>query len=287
MMQIADRDRDEWPEPGTRLDLIADAQRVGLDLSERLFTEWRRLGLLGAPQRRRSGAHGQELALFSAEQRVLFGAIARDRVRGVSNAWLAAHPVNAWLNFGDGWVSIKQLRAALTTAVGNPRLSQRVAAITAKTLVDQIDVNNASVQARAYFKKEVTEQLWRGRIDETRLLGAVTRVFQPGGLVIIRGADDASLHIDAVTTWLVATMTAVRKSKSITDEQLYEARLQHLASLPGYLQGQAERQAQGGPQLAHLYADMAPKDLAMQAVGTLLLLVGLNIQRDRKAAGAP
>jgi hypothetical protein len=36
-----------------------------------------------------------------------------------------------------------------------------------------------------------------------------------------------------------------------------------------------------------LYADMAPKDLTMQAVGTLFLLAGLNIQRERQATGAP
>jgi hypothetical protein len=283
MEKATESDQELLPEPCTRLDLIADAKLLGFDLSERLFNEWRRLGLIGAPQRRRSGPHGQDLALFSSEQRVLFRAIAMDRARGVRNAWLAAYPVHAWLNYGDDWVSIDQLRAALTTAVGNPKLSERVAAITAKALVDPIDVNNANVHARAHFKREVAKQLRRGRIDEDRLRAAVTRVFQPGVVIIIRGTTDAPLRIEAITMWLVTTMNAALKLKTITDEQLYEARLQHLVSLQGYLQGQAARQAEGGPQLAELYADIDPDD-PTPAVGTLLQLVGTNILNRRLAA---
>ena len=285
MDEFPESDHQDRPEPGTRLDLIEDARQVGLELTDRQFTEWRRLGLVGAPKRQRTGPTGQDLAIFSSEQRALFRAIARDRVQGVSNAWLASHPVNAWLNFGDDSVSIEQLRAALTTAVGKPTHSTRVAAITARSIVDQIDLNDASVSARAFFKSQITEQLSAGPVNEAKVRAAVLRVFQPGNVVIYRGSSDAPLHVDAVTTWLVATMTATRKLKTITDDQLREARLQHLASLPEYIRNQAARQAEGGPQLADLYADVTPISLAKQAVSTLLLLLGMNILRDRRAAG--
>jgi hypothetical protein len=108
-------------------------------------------------------------------------------------------------------------------------------------------------------------------------------VFQPGIVVIHRGTSDARLHIEAVTRWLVTTMTAAQKLENITDEQLHEARLQHLVSLQGYLQGQAARQAEGGPQLAGLYADVDLDD-PKPAVGTLLQLVGTNILNHRLAA---
>lgn len=263
------------PPPGTRLDLQADAQHLGLDLSERLITEWRRLGLLGAPRRRKSGPHGQDLAEFSSEQRDLFRAVVRSRLLGASNAALANLPVYAWLNFGEEWVDTAQVRLAMRTAVGkDPRRSERAAAATARGLLDSIDVNNASVRARAAFKREVTEQLRKGRIDLARLHAVVTRVFQPGDVVIRRGPRDAMLHVDAITSIVAARMTAAGKLDKITNEQFYQVRLRHLASWGGYAQKGWQRQQEAGPQLAHLYNDLDSESQAAQAVGTLLLLLG-------------
>ncbi len=266
------------PLPGTRLDLQADAQDLGLELSERLIAEWRRLGLLGSPRRRKSGAHGQDLAEFSPEQRALFRAVVHNRVRGASNAALANLPVYAWLNFGEDWVETSQVRVAMATAVGKDlRRSERAAASAARTLVDQVDVNNASIYARAAFKREVAEQLRSGRIDPARLRAMVTKVFQPGDVVIRRGPRDAMLDVDAITTSVAARMRAARNLDRITDDQFQEARLRHLASWAEYRNGAQQRQQEAGPQLSSLFDDLSSNSQAANAVGTLLLLLGFAL----------
>lgn len=161
----------------------------------------------------------------------MFRAVVRSRVRGASNAALANLPVYAWLNFGEDWVETSQVRVAMATAVGKDlRRSERAAASAARTLVDQVDVNNASIYARAAFKREVAEQLRSGRIDPARLRAMVTKVFQPGDVVIRRGPRDAMLDVDAITTSVAARMRAARNLDRITDDQFQEARLRHLAS---------------------------------------------------------
>ncbi len=276
-MEAAPQDDDLLrPPPGTRLDLQADARNLGLDLNARQITEWRRIGLLGAPQRRKSAQHGQDLAEFSAEQRALFRAVVRNRVRGVSNGTLANLPVFAWLHYGDDWARTSQVRLAMRTAVGKDlRRSERAAASAARTLLDMIDVNNASVHARAAFKREVAEEVRGGRIDPARLRALVTKVFQPGDVVIRRGPRDATLDVDVITMSLVARMNAARKLDKITDAQFEEARMRHLASWDIYRRGAEQRQQEAGPQLSHLFEDISPNSQVPNAVGTLLLLLGL------------
>ncbi len=74
---------------------------------------------------------------------------------------------------------------------------------------------------------------------------------------------------------LVARMNAARKLDKITDAQFEEARMRHLASWDIYRRGAEQRQQEAGPQLSHLFEDISPNSQVPNAVGTLLLLLGL------------
>jgi hypothetical protein len=271
------------PEPGTLNDLISDAAAVGLDFNERLARDWHRRGLLGSPTRHPLGrGRGSDPAIYSPEQRAVFHAIARNRAAGISHMTLAALPVWVWLHF-DGWVDLPQLRRALATAVGNPRLSARVAHKSAQQLLGVLDHKQGRPGDRGRLRDELVCQLQRGRIDEAALLPKVRAVFEPPSITVVRGPVGAGLTAEIATSVLSARMLAATQLRRITDEQLLAARRQHLASLAEYRQLR-ETFAQQAGSIAQLFRQPAIEAEVRLTVPTLLYLVGLQLQRDPDTA---
>lgn len=274
--------------PGTLEDLIADANAVGLDFNERLARDWHRRGLLGSPQRQHLGrGRGSTAGVYSREQRALFQAISRNRAAGIKLPTLASLPIWAWLNF-DGWVDLTQLRRAMHTAVGNPRLSERVASQTAHVLLRLVDHHQGRPGARGALRQELVDQLRRGRINTERLLPKVEAVFQPQGLTLIRGPVGASLSAQDFTYSLGARILAAIQLKTVPDEQLLTARSQHRTSWVEYQQRRGDMEA-GGGSLAWLFRELPDNEQVASSVGDLLLLVGfqLQAQRKRQRGGTP
>ncbi len=273
------------PDPATLDDLVSDAARLGLPLSERLVRDWHRRGLIGSPSRLSLGqGHGQAPALYSSEQRALFMAVVRNRARGFKYTTLAAIPVWAWLNFSEDWVEMGQLRRALHTAIGpNPRRSLKAADRAANDLVRQVDLHHASHEARTRLRKEIREELILGRTNYERLRAAVAGVYEPRGVAIVRGPADTPLTVDSFTAQLHAKIRGIRELYSTTDEALLLARSRYRESWPKYQARQAAYSAEVGPQLASLFA---PSDVTKQvenSVSTVLLLLGIERQRTDRA----
>jgi transposase len=275
-------------EPGTLDDLISDAAAVGLDFNERLARDWHRRGLLGSPTRQPLGrGRGSDPAIYSPEQRELFQAIARNRAARITLKTLAALPVWAWLH-RDGWVELPQLRRALATAVGNPRLSGRVAHQSAQQLLGLLDHGYGRPDGRRLLRDELVRQLQRGRIDERALLPKVRAVFEPSSITVIRGPAGAGLSAEAVTSMLSMRLLAAvelrrARGRRITDEQLLTARQQHLSSISEY-RWLREALATQAASLAQLFEQPTLQEEVLSSVRTLLYQLGLQLRRRDNTA---
>ncbi len=277
-MDDAREDEAGRPEPGSLNDLISDARRLGLDFDERTARHWHQRGLLGSPQRRPLGrGRGSQAAVYRSEQRALFQAVARNRVRGCRYSTLATLPVWAWLHHGDDWVCLQQLRRALGTAVGpDPRQSRRVAGQATQQLLQLMDFRHGRPGDRGRLRDELTEQLYDGRINPDALRPLVAAVFQPTGLQLVRGPAAASLTVDTVTFQLAMRLRAAAKLHRVTDEQLHAARLQHQAIWAEYQQLRPEL-AQHAGSLPALFGEAPLDQQVLSSVGTLLLLLGIQL----------
>lgn len=278
-------DAPEPSPPGTLEDLITDAAAVGLDFNERLARDWHQRGLLGSPHRQPLGrGRGSSAGVYSREQRALFQATTRNRAAGIKPSTLANLPIWMWLQ-QDGWVDLAQLRRAMHTAVGNPRLSERVANQTARVLLRLVDHQQGRPGARGALRQELVDQLRRGRIDPARLLPMVEAVFQPDGVPVVRGPVGASLSAQDVTSALNACMLAALQLSNVTDEQLLTARSQHRTSWVEYQQRRPGFEA-GGGSLAWLFRELPDNEQVISSAGTLLLLVGFQLQAMRSGQPA-
>ncbi|WP_250279322.1 hypothetical protein [Frankia sp. Cppng1_Ct_nod] len=278
---------EDRPDPAILDDLLSDADRLGFpSLNERLVREWHQKGLIGSPCRLSLGrGRGQAPALYSSEQRALFIAVVRNRARGYKYTTLATIPVWAWLNFGEDWVEMGQLRRALRTAIGpNPRRSVKAACKAANVLVCQIDLHHASYEARTRLRKEISAALNLGQVNYECLRAAVAGVYEPCGVAIVRGPAGAPLTVDSITALLDARIRGMKELYSATDEALLLARSRHQESWPEYQARQAAYSAEAGPQLASLFA---PSDVTKQvedSVSEVVLLLGIERQRTDRAA---
>jgi hypothetical protein len=189
----------------------------------------------------------------------------------------------------------------LTTAIGNPQLSGRVARETAQNLLGVLDHNHGRPRDRGRLFDELVHQLQRGRIDETALLPKVKAVFERSSITVI-GPAGAELSAEAVTSMLSMRMLAAvelqRKQTprgrsarpdplpgaAITDEQLLTVRLQHRAALAEYTQLHETLAKQAGS-LAQLFEQPTLQEQVLSSVPTLLYLVGLQLRRQQDAAG--
>lgn len=267
------------PQPGTRLDLLADAEQVGYPMIDRKLTDWYRLGLVGSPTRQRSGQTGQDLAEYSSEQRSLFQAVARN-APGRKNAQLANIPVFAWLTWGEDWVSLAQLRAALRTAIGNVQRSARAADTAAKLFVDSVAVPRTTrkLGPEEDLRHVISQQLQRGRVNLAALRKSVGALYKPGRVEIGQGPVGAPLTADGVMVVITARMAAARKLDSLTDEQLLDARAQHLASWAEYQNAAPTLRETAGPRFERLFTDLDVDTRVAHATSDLLLLVGINLR---------
>jgi len=271
--------------PGTLEDLITDAAAVGLDFNERLARDWHQRGLLGSPQRQPLGrGRGSSAGVYSREQRALFQATTRNRAAGIKPSTLATLPIWTWLQ-QDGWVDLAQLRRAMHTAVGNPRLSERVANQTAQQLLQLVDHQHGRPGARGALRQELVDQLRSGRMNTARLLPKVETVFQPDGIPVVRGPVGASLSAQDVTRALNACMLAALQLSKVTDDQLLTARSQHRTSWVEYQQRRPDFEA-GGGSLAGLFQEQPLNVQVTSSASTLLLLIGFQLQGLRSGEPA-
>ncbi len=101
---------------------------------------------------------------------------------------------------------------------------------------------------------------------------------------MVRGPAAASLTVDRVTFQLAMRLRAAAKLHRVTDEQLHTARLQHQASWAEYQQLRPEL-AQHAGSLSALFEEAPLDQQVLSSVGTLLLLLGIQLTNDSRTAG--
>lgn len=269
---------EKFPEPGTLDDLIVDASALGLRFDERLARSWHSRGLLASPQRRPLGrGQGSGPGLYSRERRYLFRAVAHHRAGGSKYEMLARIPIWSWMNQGDDWVDLEQLRRALRTVVGaHAGASKRSAQRIAQQLLNILDFHHGSLKDRGILRDELIDQLRRGIINAEALQPKIAAVFQPPGIHVLRGPARAPLGVHQATQLLALTMLASAKLKSVTDDQLLTARLQHQITTAEYRRDRASLPGDAGS-LKHLFIEETLDQQIAGSVTSLLFLIGIQL----------
>ncbi|MFI2260346.1 hypothetical protein [Streptomyces tubercidicus] len=175
----------QFTEPGTIDDLVEDATAAGYRATSRLVHDWVSKGLLGKPQRRRTGPNGSEKALHSANQRFLFITLLRERVSTPRLSDLASIPLGAWLYGGTEWVSTDQALRALQTYVGDPRGTKAWARRIAASIMSVVDDPRLGTRdSRRELLEALVEALYTGGFDRDLLLAKARPLFDPAHVLL-------------------------------------------------------------------------------------------------------
>jgi hypothetical protein len=275
------------PPPGTLDDLRTDAAAAGWRTTERALREWNRLGLLGSPTRRSLGrGHGQAPGLYSPQQRALFRKLATLHTQHARNEGLAKVVVWSWLDLDDAWVSTEQAIAAITTAIGNPLKSRRLANQAARQLVADLPMSAGPRAARQRLTRELAEQLYMGRIDAAALAPAVSAVLDAGPATVVRGPAGARLGTESVLGWLAGRAEGLARFENVTVEDMNEVRLHHRITRAQYRFARPHLRAAASEDTRYLFDESTRPQLIDSAVPIILYLLGV-LPRYRTRTGVP
>jgi hypothetical protein len=271
-------------EPGTIEDLVADAAGCGDTVTVRMIRDWTAAGLLDSPQRRPAGkGHGSRPALYPATQRELFLTLMHHRP-GNKIKSLARIPVCIWMYWGEEFVPLRQVRVAIKTWLGNPRVSLRRARETAREVLGQLD----NPAARRELLDALTAMANTARLDAELLDHVVRQVFEPsyGELRRAVGHPAAPLTADAMVDLIKARVTAANLllRDAVTEKDLLDARHAHLISYADYAMQQrtlASAAPHGSP---NFYEPVDFETAANQCCGNLLTMIGLQSMYPEEAA---
>ncbi|WP_146051274.1 hypothetical protein [Streptomyces noursei] len=182
----------EFTEPGTIDDLVEDATAAGYRATHRLVHDWVSKGLLGKPQRRRTGPNGSEKALQSANQRFLFIAMLRERASNPRLSVLAEVPLSLWLYGGDEWVSTDQALRALRTYVGDdPRGTKAWGRRIAASIMSDVDDPRLGTRSsRRELLDALTEALYTGCFDRDLIVAKARPLFEPADVLLSLANSD-------------------------------------------------------------------------------------------------
>jgi hypothetical protein len=267
--------------PGTISDLVSDAITAGYEATPRLIRDWSEIGLLDYPVKRSAGkGHGSRPALYPPSQRQLFQTLLLKRSEGSGPRALAKIPVAIWVYWGDEWVPLRQVRRAMKTWLGDPRLSKRQARETAREILRQFDSAVATPGARRDLLNALTETGYTGKADFEQLEAALRRVFEPGGGTIRKavGHPEAPLMTDSFVDMLRARLTGAARLKAgeITDEEFYFARHVHLVAYADYAMNRHSYAALAPEGHRDMYDEVTAERALNEACLHLLTTIGMN-----------
>jgi hypothetical protein len=267
--------------PGTITDLVADAAAAGFAATPRLVRDWSEIGLLDYPTKRPAGkGHGSRPALYPASQRQLFQTLLHKRSEGNGPRSLAKIPVAIWTYWGDEWVPLRQVRRAMGTWLGDPRLSKRQARQTAREILSQFDDAAATPAARRHLLETLTETGYTGKADFEGLESALRRVFEPGSQTIRKavGHPEAPMMADSFVTVLRARLTGAARldAGEITDEEFRFARHVHLVAYADYAMNRHSYAASAPQSRLDMYEEVTAERALNEACLHLLTTIGMN-----------
>ena len=267
--------------PGTISDLVTDAGDAGFKATPRLVRDWSEIGLLDYPARRPAGkGHGSRPALYPASQRQLFQTLLLKRSEGNGPRSLAKIPVAIWMYWGDEWVPLRQVRRAMRTWLGDPRLSKRQARRTAREILLQFDDRAATPAARRDLLDVLTETGYTGRADFGEVENALRRVFEPGSQTIRKAAGhpEAPVMTDSFIAVLRARLAGAARLEAgeITDEEFRFARHVHLVAYADYAMNRRSYAAFAPQSRPDMYEEVTAERALNEACLHLLTTIGMN-----------
>jgi len=278
----------EITEPGTITDLVNDAALAGYQANARLIRDWTQAGLLDYPQKRSAGkGHGSRPALYPANQRMMLLTLLHHRPgNGISS--IARIPVGIWMYWGDQYVPVRQVRRAMNTWVGDPRVSLRRARETAREVLGQLDNPQATASARRELLRELTQVAYTARTNFDHLERAIRNVFEPSNKQLRRavGHPAAPLSTDSIIDLIKARLMAVRllAEDQVDDAAFDTARQVHLMAYAEYAIQRPILVAAAPAQNPDMYEPVSAEIALNSCCGHLLTSIGLAAMYPERAA---
>lgn len=161
--------------------LVTAARQRGYPATKRLVADWVSIGLLDRGHDRGQGKGKGKVYLWSENQRRLFLSLLVKQ-GSVRRAVLLNIPVWLWLNWGDAYVPLRQVRRALAAWVGvNQRAGVKRARITARQVVGELDHPRAGRTARKSLRELVEKAAYGQAVGREELLKAARAVYDTRG----------------------------------------------------------------------------------------------------------
>jgi hypothetical protein len=266
--------------PATKADLVADAAALGVQVSERLVTDWVEVGLLDAPTRAGAGrGQGSKAALFSANQRRLFTELIQKRTQTRKISQLARIPMYLWVGWGDDYVPTRQARKAFRTwARDTLRVGVKNAQANAIAIVEQVAADNAPQQEVTELTSLLAKIAHQGRLDDAaELENLLDIVVDPQGSNQRLGPPGLQVDAKQYVKSLVRSQVALKHvlDGTLEEDMLLTAREHQRQDLAQYLTQQPLLLTQMTPdQSAKFKIRMEPQDIFDQVCPSLLLIIG-------------
>lgn len=267
--------------PGSVHQLVADAAERGHgEATVRLIRDWTQAGLLDYPQHRSAGkGHGSRAALYPENQRHLFQTLLHHRPQNGIRS-LARIPVGIWMYWGEEFVPLRQVRRAMNTWLGDPRVSRRKADETAREVARLLDNPDATQTSRTHLRRTLSEIAYTGDADFEQLDNAVRAVFEPGARRLRRavGHPAAPLTADGIVDLIRARLHAARRlaDDTVDDDEFLKARHAHLVTYAQYAAEQAQYAAAAPNDKPDMYEPVTGERALNECCGNLLTALGLN-----------
>jgi hypothetical protein len=255
----------------TNADLIAGAAMRGHVLTERTIVEWTKFGLLDHPKHHGSG-RGSAAGYRSDNQAELLWALIKQRAGRASKiATLANIPVYLWMGWGESYISLSQVRRAMSTFSDREgSASGRRARESARQHIEMLDLIDVPAVNRRELEDVIIEMsatkwpdldLFAGRFER-----ALYGVIAPGGTVLV------SPIVERIVAAVDARMRAAEAFRAGGKELVSDVILRQVESF--YRSTAPEYAARAALSMRDVHQEVANK-----ACATVLLLVGQRLER--------
>ncbi len=265
--------------PATTADLIFDAQRLGVAITQRLITDWVERGLLDSPERQGAGrGKGSKPALFPVSQRKLFALLIQKRKETRKIPVLARIPLYLWVYWGEDYVPVKQARRVLRTWADDVlKTSLDSARRNAVATVTQLAASDAPADAVRELTTLIERIGYQGFFTREHKLGVLLDIvidphrtgasFGPPGLTI-----DAATYMTALS-WQYAAFNYIRNPDvdQVEEEVLTAASTLLRVDIAEYLSMQPQLVAASTPEQRERFQLQADAQQLVDGVGHDLL----------------
>jgi hypothetical protein len=258
-------------EAGTVDDLIADAQKFGENVTQRMIMDWQSIGLLDYPtaQGGKGRGHGSKKALYSGNQRPLFLALLDVRRDNPKMVNVSKFPVYWWIYWGDEWVPMRQMRRAMRFYLDKAQKpSHDGCRQTAAALVAEFRHEKASETQVVQLERLLSDAMYVGREVDESFRAKIQAVADPLNERTAVGPPGAQLSADSVADVMInvtaphrAANALSRHDEGVSDGLFYQARDRMRAKLVRTLSEQ--------PDLA-LHARSLKEELVPEAAVSLI-----------------